>query len=69
MRTKRFIGAVVPLLALLVLLPLVTAGCGGGVVKADELAPAFSGKTLSGQAVSSTLYRGKPLVLAFMASW
>ncbi|HLA80100.1 MAG TPA: hypothetical protein VJP78_00505 [Thermoleophilia bacterium] len=32
-------------------------------------APDFSGTTLDGQSVSLGGYRGKPLVLAFMATW
>ena len=32
-------------------------------------APAFNGVTLAGDEVSLSAYRGKPLVLAFMASW
>ena len=32
-------------------------------------APEFSGVTLDGTEVSLSEYRGKPVVLAFMASW
>lgn len=32
-------------------------------------APDFNGVTLAGEEVSLSEYRGKPLVLAFMASW
>ena len=32
-------------------------------------APAFSGKTMDGVAVSSDGFKGKPTVLAFWASW
>jgi hypothetical protein len=47
------------------------AGCGSSVAGGDDSspAPAFSGKTLDGLDVSLDMYRGKPLVLAFMASW
>ncbi|MBN1630099.1 MAG: hypothetical protein JW990_10070 [Thermoleophilia bacterium] len=41
-----------------------TGGSTGGGGKLD-----FSGKTLDGTDVSLGGYRGKPLVLAFMASW
>jgi hypothetical protein len=55
----------------LAMLAGLTTGCGS----ADETgettppAPLFSGRTLSGQDVSLDMYRSKPLVLAFMASW
>lgn len=35
----------------------------------EDAAPDFSGVTLDGLDVSLSEYRGKPLVLAFMASW
>jgi cytochrome oxidase Cu insertion factor (SCO1/SenC/PrrC family) len=35
----------------------------------SESAPDFSATTLDGLDVSLSQYRGKPLVLAFMASW
>lgn len=41
-----------------------SAGSAGGGGALD-----FSGKTLGGADVSLSGYRGKPLVLAFMASW
>jgi cytochrome oxidase Cu insertion factor (SCO1/SenC/PrrC family) len=34
-----------------------------------EMAPEVSGITLDGARVSLSEYRGKPVVLAFMASW
>jgi cytochrome oxidase Cu insertion factor (SCO1/SenC/PrrC family) len=34
-----------------------------------QAAAGFSGVTLDGTEVSQSEYRGKPLVLAFMASW
>ncbi|GEM_PF-1113410 len=43
-----------------------TSATSGG---ANPGAPDFSGETLDGTAVSLSAYRGKPLVLAFMASW
>jgi len=63
--------------ALLVLIVGLAAACGssggGGssTSTAGTLKPApdFSGATLAGEAVSLSEYRGKPLVLAFMASW
>ena len=64
--------------ALLVLAMAVLGGCssssatgsapGSTAVSADT-APDFSGVTLEGLQVSLSEYRGKPLVLAFMASW
>ncbi|MBN1319798.1 MAG: redoxin domain-containing protein [Thermoleophilia bacterium] len=44
------------------------AGCGGAEAGGDA-APGFSGVTLDGTEVSLDGYRGKPLVLAFTASW
>ncbi len=48
------------------------AGCGGsegGGGTGGEAAPGFSGVTLDGTEVSLDEYRGRPLVLAFTASW
>jgi hypothetical protein len=41
----------------------------GATVSDREAAPDFSGLTLDGLDVSLGEYRGKPLVLAFSASW
>jgi len=49
------------------LLAMVLAGCASGT--AGRAAADFSGVTLQGVNVSLSEYRGKPLVLAFMASW
>lgn len=62
-------AAVVALIVALLAVP--SLGCGsstttGGPVRA---AADFSGVTLDGVNVSLSEYRGKPLVLAFMASW
>ena len=55
---------------LLVLATAALAGCGSsGGGSGGDTAPDFSGTTLSGADVSLAAYRGKPLVLAFMASW
>lgn len=35
----------------------------------EDVAPDFTGVTLDGADVSLSEYRGRPLVLAFMASW
>jgi hypothetical protein len=56
---------------LVTVLSLSFVGCGstatpGGSARA---AADFSGVTLDGADVSLSEYRGKPLVLAFMASW
>jgi len=59
-----------PILVFALLLPLTAVlfvGCGGGLV--DRAAPAFVGTSLDGAKLSLSEYRGKPLVLAFMASW
>ena len=73
MRIKPFDRVVVPLAVLALLFAMViafTAGCGSStVVGKGKPAPDFSGTTLDGQSVSLSMYRGKPLVLAFMASW
>lgn len=70
--------------AVLVLAAATLAGCGSDTYAAEPTsqattsktsggttggAPDFSGKTLDGTAVSLSAYRGKPLVLVFMASW
>ena len=69
--------------AVLVLVAASLTGCGSGTTaetqpEATETTSAgstggggldFSGKTLDGVDVSLGGYRGKPLVLAFMASW
>jgi cytochrome oxidase Cu insertion factor (SCO1/SenC/PrrC family) len=64
--------------ALLVVVAAVLAGCSlsanegstsGSVTGRTEMAPEFSGVTLDGAQVSLSEYRGKPVVLAFMASW
>jgi cytochrome oxidase Cu insertion factor (SCO1/SenC/PrrC family) len=52
----------------------VTAGTSGPITAAEpagsrQVAPAFSGKTMDGLAVSSNGFKGKPTVLAFWASW
>ena len=46
-----------------------TATAGGSLPAAARLAPDFSGVTLDGVQVSLSEYRGKPLVLTFMATW
>jgi hypothetical protein len=61
-------------LAVLVALAAVLfAGCGSSSISGGSdgatAAADFSGVTLDGAAVSLSEYRGRPLVLAFMASW
>ena len=57
----------------LLLVAFLVAGCGlfggdsGG--SSGDSAPDFQVTTLAGDQASLSLYRGKPLVLAFMASW
>ncbi len=57
--------------ALLVLVTVLVVGCGGSGSGGAKVrtAPDFSGVSLDGTQVSLSEYRGKPLVLAFMASW
>jgi len=66
-------GSVVLLGTLLLAAVLVFAGCGSsaspGATGTATLAPDFSLTTLDGVDVSLGEYRGKPLVLAFMANW
>jgi len=52
----------------------VTAGTSGPIAAAPpagsrQPAPAFSGTTMDGAAVSSEGFKGKPTVLIFWASW
>jgi cytochrome oxidase Cu insertion factor (SCO1/SenC/PrrC family) len=71
-RTAAVLGA-------LLLLAMVTlAGCSsssssggasGSTAGSADTAPEFSGATLDGMQVSLGDYLGKPVVLAFMASW
>lgn len=46
-----------------------TTGTASPPAASEDMAPDFSGVTLEGLDVSLSEYRGKPLVLAFMASW
>jgi cytochrome oxidase Cu insertion factor (SCO1/SenC/PrrC family) len=46
-----------------------TSSTGGATATTAEANAGFSGVTLDGTEVSLSEYRGKPLVLAFMASW
>jgi hypothetical protein len=54
---------------LLAILGLALASCGSGSPPAGRVAPDFAGTTIEGVDVSLSEYKGKPLVLAFMASW
>ena len=58
--------------ALFVLAVVLAVGCGGtdtGDGALAKTAAVFSGVTLEGTQVSLSEYQGRPLVLAFMASW
>ncbi|MBC7293543.1 MAG: redoxin domain-containing protein [Thermoleophilia bacterium] len=75
---SRAMLATASLLTLLLLLVglLAAAGCGAAKTTgtaapeaSGSSAPDFSGSTLTGEQVSLGSYRGKALVLAFMASW
>jgi len=84
-RTSAMGGAAIFLVTLLAVSAAVLAGCGaegttttkpestaGTAVPssvAEDAAPDFTGVTLDGVDVSLSAYRGRPLVLAFMASW
>jgi cytochrome oxidase Cu insertion factor (SCO1/SenC/PrrC family) len=46
-----------------------TSSTGGATATTAKADAGFSGVTLDGTEVSLSQYRGKPLVLAFMASW
>ena len=54
---------------LVVAVSLVLAGCGSSGGSSSGTAPDFQVQTLAYENVSLGAYRGKPLVLAFMASW
>jgi hypothetical protein len=56
---------------IVVLLSVPSLACGSGPTSggSGKAAADFSGVTLDGADVSLSEYRGKPLVLAFMASW
>jgi thiol-disulfide isomerase/thioredoxin len=64
-RGATILGAVLILVAAL----LVGCGSGGGSGSDGNMAPDFSGTTLDGVEASLSDYRGKPLLLVFMASW
>ena len=63
--------------ALLVMVVGLVTGCGssaggpssGSTATTLKAAPDFAGTTLDGAEVSLSAYKGKPLILAFMASW
>jgi hypothetical protein len=66
--TKSWLNTTAAIAAVAVVLATVLlAGCGSRT--AGRAAADFSGVTLEGMNVSLSEYRGKPLVLAFMASW
>lgn len=60
---------------LVALVAVLSVGCGSNATSGDasgattRAEAGFSGVTLDGAEVSLSEYRGKPLVLAFMASW
>lgn len=74
---RRLVGALLAV-SLLVIFAAVLSACGSGGAKSvwgspvpsDQVdgkpAPAFSGVTLDGKAVSLDQYRGKPLLLVYM---
>jgi hypothetical protein len=61
------LSGVMVLSSVLILVALVAAGCGAG--GSSGTAPDFQVTTFAGDEVSLSQYQGKPLVLAFMASW
>jgi hypothetical protein len=67
----RMLATAAVIAAVVALLALPSLGCGsvGTSGGSARLAADFSGVTLDGANVSLSEYRGKPLVLAFMASW
>jgi hypothetical protein len=71
---RSIVGLVAPAVAIVMLLSALTillGGCGSSSESGAAVSPAptFSGKTLAGDEISLGGYRGRPLVLAFMASW
>lgn len=60
-------GVTLVFCAVLAVIVALISGCGSET--AEDSAPDFAGTTLDGTNVSLSEYRGKPLVLAFMASW
>jgi hypothetical protein len=84
-RFARLGGSGFVLAGLAALLLIAFAGCGSGATSSAttgaaaaagseatasaKAAPDFAGPTIDGLDVSLSEYRGKPLVLAFMASW
>ncbi len=46
-----------------------TAATGGASTSSTAMEAGFSGVTLDGTQVSLSQYRGRPLVLVFMATW
>jgi hypothetical protein len=70
-RRSWLLAAGLPLIlgVLLAGVALAAASCGTAATIARGPAPDFSGTTIEGVSVSPSEYRGKPLVLAFMASW
>ncbi len=62
-------GVAVILAALLVAGCGPSGGSGGGSGGSGDSAPDFQVTTFAGEQVSLSLFRGRPLVLAFMASW
>jgi thiol-disulfide isomerase/thioredoxin len=73
---KRSISLIISLLLLLAAILTSVAGCGDGSStgtsagnSAPKMAPDFTVKTLTGETVSYSSLKGKPLVLNFAASW
>jgi hypothetical protein len=62
-------GAVLVLVAFLVACCGLSGASAAGAAGSGDTAPDFQVTTLAGDQASLSLYRGKPLVLAFMASW
>ena len=67
-RPRRAAVSALALSAILIVAALVLAGCSAAGVD-EDLAPDFSGVTLDGAQVSLSDFRGKPVVVVFMASW
>ncbi|MFH0915924.1 MAG: hypothetical protein V1912_05695 [bacterium] len=67
----RLVATAAIMALIVVLLAVPSLGCGSSTTTGGSARAAadFSGVTLDGANVSLSEYRGKPLVLAFMASW
>lgn len=71
MPRQRLVVSAAIVAVIVVLISASSLACGSSATPGGSTRAAadFSGVTLDGRSVSLSEYRGKPLVLAFMASW